>query len=64
MNVISDSYLMESDKKTLLKELRDQLEFYFKDENILFDGFLLKKVKSHKRQFVNLKVFQKFKKIK
>ena len=45
-------------------ELRNQLEYYFTDENLIFDGFLLNKIWSHKNQFISLRNFLKFNKIK
>lgn len=59
-----ESVLQSPSEEALLHDLREQIEFYFSDENVLFDGFLLKKIFVHKRQFVKLKNFLKFSKIK
>lgn len=53
---------------TLNDELADkictQVEFYFSDENIIKDAFLLKHVKKNKEGYVSLKLISSFKRIK
>lgn len=44
--------------------IKDQIEYYFSDENLVFDGFLLNKIWNHQKNFVSLKVFLKFNLIK
>ncbi|XP_046426332.1 la-related protein 6 [Neodiprion fabricii] len=41
-----------------------QVEFYFSDENIVKDAFLLKHVKRNKEGFVSLKLISSFKRVK
>lgn len=41
-----------------------QVEFYFSDENIIKDAFLLKHVKRNKEGYVSLKLITSFKKVK
>lgn len=52
----------------LTDELREkivvQAEYYFSDENLRRDGFLLKHVKRNKEGFVNLKLLASFKKMR
>jgi len=58
----------EDDGVPLTDELRDKLieqaEYYFSDENLKRDGFLLKHVKRNKEGFVNLKLLASFKKMR
>jgi len=65
----SGSSIGEEDEiKELTEELREkiilQAEFYFSDENLKRDGFLLKHVKRNKEGYVNLKLLASFKKMK
>lgn len=46
------------------EKIIQQAEFYFSDENLKRDGFLLKHVKRNKEGFVNLKLLASFKKMK
>lgn len=59
---------MTYDIDTLNNELADkicaQVEFYFSDENIIKDAFLLKHVKRNKEGYVSLKLISSFKKVK
>jgi len=48
----------------LIQKIVDQVEFYFSDENILKDAFLLKHVRRNKQGFVSLKLITSFKRIK
>lgn len=48
----------------LVNKIVDQVEFYFSDENILKDAFLLKHVRRNKQGFVSLKLITSFKRIK
>jgi len=58
----------EEDEVELTDELREkiieQAEFYFSNENLKKDGFLLKHVKRNKEGFVNLKLLASFKKMR
>ena len=58
----------EEDPAELTDELREkiivQAEYYFSDENLKKDGFLLKHVKRNKEGFVNLKLLASFKKMR
>lgn len=58
----------EEDPQELTEELREkiiiQAEYYFSDENLKKDGFLLKHVKRNKEGFVNLKLLASFKKMR
>jgi len=58
----------EEDDVELTDELREkiveQAEYYFSDENLKRDGFLLKHVKRNKEGFVNLKLLASFKKMR
>lgn len=57
-----------NDLDTLNDELADkicaQMEFYFSDENIIKDAFLLKHVKRNKEGYVSLKLISSFKRVK
>jgi len=58
----------EDEEVELTEELREkiieQAEYYFSDENLKRDGFLLKHVKRNKEGFVNLKLLASFKKMR
>lgn len=58
----------EDEDVELTDELREkiieQAEYYFSDENLKRDGFLLKHVKRNKEGFVNLKLLASFKKMR
>lgn len=58
----------DDDNIQLTDELREkiivQAEYYFSDENLSRDGFLLKHVKRNKEGFVNLKLLASFKKVR
>jgi len=58
----------EEEDVELTEELRgkiiEQAEYYFSDENLKRDGFLLKHVKRNKEGFVNLKLLASFKKMR
>ncbi|KAM0728899.1 La-related protein 6 [Formica fusca] len=67
----SESQLIEkttNDLDSLNDELADkicaQVEFYFSDENIIKDAFLLKHVKRNKEGYVSLKLISSFKRVK
>jgi len=55
---------LEPPSEDLIKKIVDQVEFYFSDENILKDAFLLKHVRRNKQGFVSLKLITSFKRIK
>ncbi|KAL6430626.1 hypothetical protein ACFW04_006905 [Cataglyphis niger] len=70
-SVESESRLIEkttNDLYSLNDELADkicaQVEFYFSDENIIKDAFLLKHVKRNKEGYVSLKLISSFKRVK
>lgn len=46
------------------QKIIEQAEFYFSDENLKKDGFLLKHVKRNKEGYVNLKLLASFKKMR
>lgn len=48
----------------LAKQICAQVEFYFSDENIVKDAFLLKHVKRNKEGYVSLKLISSFKRVK
>ncbi|XP_043230770.1 la-related protein 6-like [Amphibalanus amphitrite] len=60
--VEADSFV-EPDEATAL-QLVEAVEFYFDDENLLKDAFLLKHVKRNKEGFVSLKLMSSFKRVK
>ncbi|KAM9062157.1 la-related protein 6 [Sarcophilus harrisii] len=48
----------------LILKLVDQIEFYFSDENLEKDAFLLKHVRRNKQGYVSVKLLTSFKKVK
>ncbi|XP_063974045.1 la-related protein 6 [Diachasmimorpha longicaudata] len=48
----------------LAEKIASQVEFYFSDENIVKDAFLLKHVKRNKEGYVSLKLISSFKRVK
>ncbi|XP_042553365.1 la-related protein 6 [Dipodomys spectabilis] len=48
----------------LVRKLVEQIEFYFSDENLEKDAFLLKHVRRNKLGFVSVKLLTSFKKVK
>ncbi|XP_008559293.1 la-related protein 6 [Microplitis demolitor] len=48
----------------LAEKIAAQVEFYFSDENIVKDAFLLKHVKRNKEGYVSLKLISSFKRVK
>lgn len=48
----------------LAEKIAGQVEFYFSDENIVKDAFLLKHVKRNKEGYVSLKLISSFKRVK
>merc|ERR1712159_430040 len=48
----------------LKEKILTQAEYYFSDENLKRDGFLLKHIKRNKEGFVNLKLLASFKKMR
>ncbi|EZA46784.1 La-related protein [Ooceraea biroi] len=48
----------------LIDKICTQVEFYFSDENIIKNAFLLKHVKRNKEGYVSLKLISSFKKVK
>lgn len=51
-------------KRKLLKDIREQMEFYFSDSNLNKDKYLKEKLKESSDGFIPLSVFAKFNKIK
>jgi len=54
----------EGISEEMKEKIVTQAEFYFSDENLKRDGFLLKHVKRNKEGYVNLKLLASFKKMK
>lgn len=50
--------------KELIRKLVDQIEFYFSDENLEKDAFLLKHVRRNKLGYVSVKLLTSFKKVR
>lgn len=48
----------------LIRKLVDQIEFYFSDENLEKDAFLLKHVRRNKLGYVSVKLLTSFKKVR
>lgn len=57
-----DDFVRPSDE--LAEKICAQVEFYFSDENIVKDAFLLKHVKRNKEGYVSLKLISSFKRVK
>lgn len=55
---------IDTSNNELADKIRAQVEFYFSDENIIKDAFLLKHVKRNKEGYVSLKLISSFKKVK
>lgn len=68
VNMVSTGERTTNDLATPNDELADkicaQVEYYFSDENIAKDAFLLKHVKRNKEGYVSLKLISSFKKVK
>lgn len=58
----ADDFVLPSDD--LADKICAQVEFYFSDENIVKDAFLLKHVKRNKEGYVSLKLISSFKRVK
>lgn len=58
----TDDFVPPSDE--LAEKICAQVEFYFSDENIVKDAFLLKHVKRNKEGYVSLKLISSFKRVK
>lgn len=58
----ADDFVPPSDE--LAEKICVQVEFYFSDENIVKDAFLLKHVKRNKEGYVSLKLISSFKRVK
>ncbi|CAL7936012.1 unnamed protein product [Xylocopa violacea] len=58
----TDDFVPPSDE--LSEKICAQVEFYFSDENIVKDAFLLKHVKRNKEGYVSLKLISSFKRVK
>ena len=58
----ADDFVPPSDELT--EKICTQVEFYFSDENIVKDAFLLKHVKRNKEGYVSLKLISSFKRVK
>lgn len=54
----------EPPDEELANRIMNQVEFYFSDENITRDAFLLKHVKRNKEGYVSLKLISSFKRVK
>ncbi|KAL0112104.1 hypothetical protein PUN28_013378 [Cardiocondyla obscurior] len=59
---VTHDFVMPSDE--LADKICAQVEYYFSDENIIKDAFLLKHVKRNKEGYVSLKLISSFKKVK
>ncbi|KOC65129.1 La-related protein 6 [Habropoda laboriosa] len=57
-----DDFVPPNDE--LAEKICAQVEFYFSDENIVKDAFLLKHVKRNKEGYVSLKLISSFKRVK
>jgi len=55
---------LEPPTQELVQKIVDQVEYYFSDENILKDAFLLKHVRRNKQGYVSLKLITSFKRVK
>ncbi|CAG5088435.1 Similar to LARP6: La-related protein 6 (Homo sapiens) [Cotesia congregata] len=69
LNPLSSSDQQEDDvppicSDDLAEKIAAQVEFYFSDENIVKDAFLLKHVKRNKEGYVSLKLISSFKRVK
>lgn len=53
-----------SEEEELAQRIVAQVEFYFSDENILRDSFLLKHVRRNREGYVSLKLMASFRKVK
>ncbi|XP_071639001.1 uncharacterized protein Achl isoform X2 [Temnothorax longispinosus] len=58
----TNTFVMPTDE--LADKICAQVEYYFSDENIIKDAFLLKHVKRNKEGYVSLKLISSFKKVK
>ncbi|XP_011864607.1 PREDICTED: la-related protein 6 [Vollenhovia emeryi] len=58
----TNDFVMPNDELT--DKICAQVEYYFSDENIIKDAFLLKHVKRNKEGYVSLKLISSFKKVK
>jgi len=63
-SVDSMGYGEDGISEDIKEKIVTQAEFYFSDENLRRDGFLLKHVKRNKEGYVNLKLLASFKKMK
>lgn len=54
----------EAPDAELTQRIVDQVEYYFSDENIVKDAFLLKHVRRNKEGYVSLKLIASFKRVK
>lgn len=55
---------LEPPSQDLIQKIADQVEYYFSDDNILKDAFLLKHVRRNKQGYVSLKLITSFKRVK
>lgn len=62
--VADDSTPIEIPDDDLAEKIVQQVEFYFSNENILKDAFLLKHVRRNKEGFVSLKLISSFKRVR
>ncbi|XP_065217478.1 la-related protein 6-like [Planococcus citri] len=60
----NDEEPFEAPDEELTKRIVDQVEYYFSDENIVKDAFLLKHVRRNKEGYVSLKLIASFKRVK
>lgn len=60
----NDDEPFEPPDEELTKRIIDQVEYYFSDENIVKDAFLLKHVRRNKEGYVSLKLIASFKRVK
>lgn len=59
-----DTTPIEIPSDDMSEKIVEQVEFYFSDENILKDAFLLKHVRRNKEGFVSLKLVSSFKRVR
>ena len=61
---VSVSYEGSQSDDILSQKIVNQVEYYFSDENLVKDSFLMQRIHRHKRGYVDLKLISSFKKMK
>lgn len=64
MNSSDDDQPIEIPDDDFCEKIAEQVEFYFSDESLLKDAFLLKHVRRNKEGFVSLKLVSSFKRVR